>query len=566
MTALEYYLYAMEASEETLAAQGLIVTTLTVAATGTCGVTTPETGLRLPTPTLEASADWLPVGVCDLPAPAGSAAQEGWHPAWSDANLPLPDIAGQASVALLVDVLLTPLFYEAEAGSLAAQSLPLLSATGATGAGVALTWPLPRPYGLSGLDRVGGLACALPGLAATAWSCGLDDPVGNAATSDAVVALLCRDMAAMAQAATALADGATLEANGADALAGALLAAVAAHLAYVADADDDVWTCAMGTYGRGTGDCEDGAILLHGLLLAAGVASNRLVTAFGRVGVARSGHAWVTYRRGSDGNWVVLDWTATTGTAVASLPSINDVPYYALVDHVLTAEAFFTVRQTAASFFPKANHVPLTLPAPVLSATATLGGRAACTLTSDSIQMTALAAATGRGRLAVPSIAAKAGANRLTARFSALTAKACGASRASLALPVASGAGQALGLWARAGLTLQASLEAAASLENLGRGQVQLGRTRLTATGLSGHGGTGHVAWPRVTAVGRALPGRLSHGRLSLASPDLSGLGLATDPGQAAIVLPDCLVCAVGGFDQTVLDPYRWQTASQELW
>jgi len=54
----------------------------------------------------------------------------------------------------------------------------------------------------------------------------------------------------------------------------------------------------------GKGDCEDGAFLVHSLLLHAGVPYDRIGTYGGLVesgeGAATGGHAWTAYRRESD--------------------------------------------------------------------------------------------------------------------------------------------------------------------------------------------------------------------------------------------------------------------------
>jgi len=67
------------------------------------------------------------------------------------------------------------------------------------------------------------------------------------------------------------------------------------------------------------GDCEDGAFLIHSLLLHAGVNPDNIVTSGGIVKSYKvksgkmvpnglTGHAWTSYKRQSDGEWVALDW------------------------------------------------------------------------------------------------------------------------------------------------------------------------------------------------------------------------------------------------------------------
>jgi hypothetical protein len=67
------------------------------------------------------------------------------------------------------------------------------------------------------------------------------------------------------------------------------------------------------------GDCEDGAFLIHSLLLHAGVNPTNIVTSGGLVRSYKAkngkmipngltGHAWTSYKRQSDGEWIALDW------------------------------------------------------------------------------------------------------------------------------------------------------------------------------------------------------------------------------------------------------------------
>jgi predicted transglutaminase-like cysteine proteinase len=61
------------------------------------------------------------------------------------------------------------------------------------------------------------------------------------------------------------------------------------------------------------GDCEDGAFLIMSLALNAGVDPSRLRLYGGFVeageGAAYGGHAWVSYRRESDDEWVAVDFS-----------------------------------------------------------------------------------------------------------------------------------------------------------------------------------------------------------------------------------------------------------------
>jgi len=84
------------------------------------------------------------------------------------------------------------------------------------------------------------------------------------------------------------------------------------------------------------GDCEDGAILMASMLLTALPASDswRVRVAAGIVQAAPTaetgGHAYVTYCRCSDNEWVALDWCyyEDSHISVADKPLIKDVHFY----------------------------------------------------------------------------------------------------------------------------------------------------------------------------------------------------------------------------------------------
>ncbi|HUU86854.1 MAG TPA: transglutaminase-like domain-containing protein [Candidatus Glassbacteria bacterium] len=74
----------------------------------------------------------------------------------------------------------------------------------------------------------------------------------------------------------------------------------------------EFWQFPTETLQLGTGDCEDGAILLTSLFLTAGVPQYRCKVAVGLVQAGKSaktgGHAWPIYLRESDNEWVIMDW------------------------------------------------------------------------------------------------------------------------------------------------------------------------------------------------------------------------------------------------------------------
>lgn len=73
----------------------------------------------------------------------------------------------------------------------------------------------------------------------------------------------------------------------------------------------EYWALPAQTLQKKSGDCEDGAFLIHSMLLAAGVNPDRIRTYGGLVidpAGGLGGHAWTVYRRQNDNEWVLLDW------------------------------------------------------------------------------------------------------------------------------------------------------------------------------------------------------------------------------------------------------------------
>lgn len=76
---------------------------------------------------------------------------------------------------------------------------------------------------------------------------------------------------------------------------------------------EELWTPPIMTLSTRKGDCEDGAFLIMGLALNADVNPDRLRFYGGYVnagpGAAEGGHGWIAYRRKSDEEWVVADYS-----------------------------------------------------------------------------------------------------------------------------------------------------------------------------------------------------------------------------------------------------------------
>lgn len=114
--------------------------------------------------------------------------------------------------------------------------------------------------------------------------------------------------------------------------------AVCDFLRYVGDEvsilREEFWQFPYETLQLGTGDCEDGAILMASAMIAAGIPAHRVRVNAGLVLCGRNaetgGHAYVTYCRKSDNQWVILDWCylPDTQTAIAAkTPHRDNVSY-----------------------------------------------------------------------------------------------------------------------------------------------------------------------------------------------------------------------------------------------
>ena len=89
------------------------------------------------------------------------------------------------------------------------------------------------------------------------------------------------------------------------------------NITYVSDIENygesELWAYPTMTLNKGTGDCEDGAFLMHSLALHAGISPERLRTYGGLVwgdayGITTGGHAWTAYKRETDNEWIITDW------------------------------------------------------------------------------------------------------------------------------------------------------------------------------------------------------------------------------------------------------------------
>lgn len=97
----------------------------------------------------------------------------------------------------------------------------------------------------------------------------------------------------------------------------------------------EYWATPSLTLLRETGDCEDGAFLIHSLALHAGVPIDQLRTYGGFVEIEEGipmlgGHGWTAYRRESDDEWVEVDWCyyPTDSPLAERTPMRHDTKYF----------------------------------------------------------------------------------------------------------------------------------------------------------------------------------------------------------------------------------------------
>ena len=96
----------------------------------------------------------------------------------------------------------------------------------------------------------------------------------------------------------------------------------------------EYWQFPFETLAARVGDCEDGAVLIAAMAISAGVPSFRVRVVAGMVKQSptapEGGHAYVSYLRESDNQWVVIDWCyyEDSKTQVTDKVILKDNPYY----------------------------------------------------------------------------------------------------------------------------------------------------------------------------------------------------------------------------------------------
>jgi len=560
MSELFDYVFDIEAApDEDRVADGLCCVFLNVRGTGTCGVTTPgDIPCQGVVPGEEDQDGYVPVtGGCRgiifpcveaagtgfaadaawmvLPPLLVLASQAGWLPGAGSMDMPRLVTASGGRTLVLSRSALPPLFALARTGCPAQASLPPCTARGKTGASGEAALPgVWTVLAASGLARQGNALATLPVPIVEGYSCGLDNPVVRRTAQASVVGLLNRDSPVLAALAAALAR----DLDDPDDKAAALLYAVSNLLLYVPDPESldfsDVWSCGLATWFRGQGDCEDGAILLHGLLLACGADDSRLATIFGRVGPDNLGHAWTCYKRAADERWTILDWTTGPRSLFSGpqdFPTLTQSPDYHSVEYALTGTLFRQARMSMAEFFPSVRADALSIPLAACHGVARMAARGEARLGAGPGGPVACLGGVGAvGAAACPPFAIRAGGGWRVGRATLPGARCQGETGSLLS----------------SGLPLL-GLTAACTAQTLGR---------CTVKGLAalGHGacpalcvGPCRLAGPWLRATGHAGP--ICRGAVLL--PGAAGrlAGCAGIAGDGLLALPLPILAGLAWFD-----------------
>jgi len=143
---------------------------------------------------------------------------------------------------------------------------------------------------------------------------------------------------------------------------------VTKNFKYVSDfdlyEDFDYWVPANNTFRIMRGDCEDGAFLIHSMLLHAGVRPENIRTYCGVTKNYKnkngklvfshfSGHMWTAYRRESDNEWIHLDWT--TGQMIEDISKLELMRNQ---DVYAKAYIYFNLYDSKATAFEDVLHNP----------------------------------------------------------------------------------------------------------------------------------------------------------------------------------------------------------------
>ena len=140
---------------------------------------------------------------------------------------------------------------------------------------------------------------------------------------------------------------------------------VVTNITYKSDLENyglmDYWALPVQTLQKSAGECKGGAFLIHAMMLAAGIPSNRIKTVGGVVLTndytsPLGGHAWTIYKRESDGQWIDMDWCFYAEPA--GYPIEYEIPIRQDDNYV---DVFFTVNVSGTKLYTNTWGIPNTV-------------------------------------------------------------------------------------------------------------------------------------------------------------------------------------------------------------
>lgn len=413
---------------------------------------------------------------------------------------------------------------------------------------------------------------SLPLFGVEGISFGLDKPIDSGATSAAIVGLLQQDHDELIQASARIC---AYDDND-DQRAISVVYFVSNLLTYVQDGSGigDRWTGAVATWKRKYGDCEDGALLIHALLLAAGVDPGRVRTAMGlamNTSLVEIGHAWVMYRRLTDEEWIPLEWTWQPSPYTIEASQINRqvdmASSYTKISYILTNEQFSQVADVNYIAHLAANRSSGSTTLPALTGQARTGVHGTGEVSLSSLAGVGLCGATAAASLPRP--AGTSAAQQLATALGATTLAAITGDGTTGA--VAAGILSSLSSSGQCGTSASGRANfpaitgyAAATVDALIRGAVILPELRATGRAFPGAVVDGSGTLAALLGVGRAKQGPAARGATAL--PRLSGAGFASVllVGLGGIELPPMIGRghAINGVapwpEKLSYNPLRW--------
>jgi hypothetical protein len=440
----------------------------------------------------------------------------------------------------------------------AGDTLPLLLADGRGGATGSVSLPL---FAIEGI------------------SFGLDKPIDSGATSAAVVSLLQQGHDTLIQAAAQI----CAYDDDDDQRAISVVYFVSNLLTYVQDGSGigDRWTGAVATWKRKYGDCEDGAFLIHALLLAAGVDPGRVRTLCGRAlstDLAEIGHAWVIYRRLTDEEWIPLEWTKqpspydVTAAQVKRQLDVQDV--YTRISHVLTATSFSSVDSSGYYAQLAVNRASGAVSLPLFQVSGATGNHAEGEIElfrdfSGELTLSVEGRGGARGAVALPLFGVSGTASQANTATGEValplfSVDGRGGANGECALPLFDVFGRC-GNAARGSVTLPLfRINAAADHDNLANGKVTLPLFVVLGHAVQDNRARGEVVLPLLGIRGRGAQGPSARGEVSLPLFQVAGTAHQESVARGEILLPlfevrGHAVQGVPGFSAVLShDPSRW--------